>query len=153
EGRTVGEEGLRMAEAVGHPGNLMSASHGLGMLALCQGNVSQGLPLLERAVSLCQDEDLLAWFPLMAAALGTAYILSGRVADAVSLLTQAMEQSITRAMVAYEVLCRLALAEAQMRADRLEDAHALAQQTLTLARERQERSQQAYALRLLGEIA
>jgi tetratricopeptide (TPR) repeat protein len=35
----------------------------------------------------------------------------------------------------------------------LDDAHTLAVQALTLARERQERGNEAYALRLLGEIA
>jgi hypothetical protein len=43
--------------------------------------------------------------------------------------------------------------EAQMLAGRLEDAHALAEQTLALARAHQERGNEAYALRLLGEIA
>jgi len=40
-----------------------------------------------------------------------------------------------------------------MLADRLEEAHALAAQALALARAYQERSNQAYALRLLGDIA
>ena len=40
-----------------------------------------------------------------------------------------------------------------MLAGRLEEAHALAERVLALARERQERGHQAYALRLLGEIA
>ena len=40
-----------------------------------------------------------------------------------------------------------------MLAGRLEDAHVLAEQTLALAREHQERGNEAYALRLLGEIA
>ena len=40
-----------------------------------------------------------------------------------------------------------------MLAGRLEEAHALAEQALAHARAYQERSHQAYALRLLGEIA
>jgi len=71
----------------------------------------------------------------------------------VPLLTQAMEQTIATAMVGEQVLCSLPLGEAQVLAGRLEEAHALAEQTLALAREHQERSNQAYALRLLGEIA
>ena len=68
-------------------------------------------------------------------------------------LTQAMEQSTARETVAYQVLCRLPLGEAQLLAGRLEEAHTLAEGALALAREHQERSNQAYALRLLGEIA
>ena len=40
-----------------------------------------------------------------------------------------------------------------MLAGRLEEAHALAEGTLTLARAHQERGNQAYALRLFGDIA
>ena len=40
-----------------------------------------------------------------------------------------------------------------MLAGRLEEAHALAERALALARVHQERGNQAYALRLLGEIA
>ena len=40
-----------------------------------------------------------------------------------------------------------------MLADHLEEAHALAEQALALARAHQERGNQAYALRLLGDIA
>ena len=40
-----------------------------------------------------------------------------------------------------------------MLAGRLEEAHALAEHTLAHAREHQERGYQAYALRLLGDIA
>ena len=93
EGRALGEEGLRIAEAVAHPASLMMASWGIGLLALRQGDLPRALPLLERAVGLCQDADLPSYFPWMAAALGAAYTLAGRVADAVPLLTQAMEQT------------------------------------------------------------
>jgi tetratricopeptide (TPR) repeat protein len=51
------------------------------------------------------------------------------------------------------VLCGLSLGEAHLRAGSLEEAHALAERTLALAREHQERGNEAYALRLLGNIA
>jgi len=92
-------------------------------------------------------------FPLVAATLGTAYTLDGHVADAVSLLTQAMEQVTATERVDFQALCRLSLGEAYVLAGRLEEARALAERTLVLVRERQERGNEAYALRLLGEIA
>jgi tetratricopeptide (TPR) repeat protein len=152
EGRTLGEEGFRIAEEVDHPGSLMYAYHGIGLLALRQGHMPRALPLLERAMSLCQDADLPLFFPWIAAALGTAYALAGRGADAVPLLTQALEQATATATVVHQALCRLSLGEAHLLADRLDEAHALAARTLALARERQECGHQAYALRLLGEI-
>ena len=152
EGRAFGEEGLRIAEAVAHPGSLMYASHGIGMLSLRQGDLPRALPLLERAVGLCREADLPAYFPWTAAALGAAYALSGRVADAVPLLTQAIEQAITMEMGGFQVLCGLSLGEAQVLVGRMEEAHALAERALALTREHQERGRQAYALHFLGEI-
>jgi tetratricopeptide (TPR) repeat protein len=153
EGRVLGEEGLRIAEEVAHPASLTRALWGLGLLCLCQGNLFKALPLLERAVAICHEADLPFLFPWMAAALGAAYTVAGRIADAVPLLTQALEQIMAQDMVGDQVFCSLSLGEAHLLAGELEEAHALAEQALTLAREHQERSHEAYALRLLGDIA
>ena len=134
EGRALGEEGLQIAKAVAHPGSLMHASWGIGVLFLRQGDLPRALPRLERAVRICQDADLPLFFPRMAAPLGVAYTLGGRVADAVPLLTQAMERAMATERGEYPALCRLLLGEAQVLAGRLEEAHALAERALALAR-------------------
>jgi tetratricopeptide (TPR) repeat protein len=152
EGSVLGEEGLGIAEAVDHPGSLMVASWGAGLVPLRQGELSKALPRLERALGLCQEASISALFPLMASVLGTAYTLGGRVADAVPLLTQALEQTMALERVVTQALCSLSLGEAQVLAGRLEEAHALAEQTLAHARAYQERGNEAYALRLLGDI-
>jgi predicted ATPase/class 3 adenylate cyclase len=152
-GRAFGEEGLQIAEAVEYPGSLMRASWGIGLLFLRQGDLPRARPLLERAVDLCQNADLPFFFPLMAAALGTAYTLGGRIADAVPLLTQALEQTRAMTIANWQAPCGLSLGEAHLLAGRLEEAQALVEQALTLARGQQERGNQAYALRLLGDIA
>ncbi len=85
--------------------------------------------------------------------MGAAYTLAGRVADAVPLLTKAIEQATAMERVENQAFCSLSLGEAQMQAGRLEEAHALAEHALALARAHQERGSQAYALRLLGDIA
>jgi tetratricopeptide (TPR) repeat protein len=64
-----------------------------------------------------------------------------------------MEQITTMDLVVLQALCRLSLGEAQMWVGRLEEAQALAEQALALARAHQERGNEAYALRLLGDIA
>jgi tetratricopeptide (TPR) repeat protein len=89
----------------------------------------------------------------MAVALGAAYTLAGRVTDAVPLLTQVMERTTVTEMVVFQALCRLPLGEAHLLAGRVEEAHALAEHALAHARAHQERGHQAYALRLLGDIA
>src|SRR2546428_1078625 len=55
--------------------------------------------------------------------------------------------------VDFQAFCRLSLGEAQLLAGRLEEAHTRAEQALALARAHQERGHEAYALRLIGEIA
>ena len=152
EGSAFGEEGLRIAEAMEQPASIMRASWGVGLLSLRQGDLPRALPRLEQAVRICQDVDLPAFFPWLAAALGETYILAGRIADAVPLLTQALEQTTARASIDLQVLCLLPLGEAHVRAGRLEEAHALAEHTLALTRGHQERGHEAYALHLLGAI-
>jgi tetratricopeptide (TPR) repeat protein len=153
EGRSLGEEGLRIAEAVAHPGSLMVASWGIGLLSLRQGDLSRALPLLDRAVGICQDADLPTYFPRMAVALGGAYTLAERDADAVPMLTRVMVQTTATGRVNLQALGSLSLGEAHLLAGRLGEAHALAERALALARAHQERGEQAYALRLFGEVA
>ena len=129
------------------------ASWGIGLLAFRQGDLPRALLRLERVMGLCQDADLPLYFPWIAPALGAVYTLGGRIADAVSLLTQAIAQTTAMEMITMQALCHLSLGEVQLLAGHLEEAHALAEGALALACEHQERGHQAYALRLLGEIA
>jgi class 3 adenylate cyclase/tetratricopeptide (TPR) repeat protein len=147
EGRACGEEGLRIAEELDHPEGLIWAFWGIALLALRQGDLDRALPLLDRAMVFCQDADFQFFLPLLAADLVAAYTMAGRFADAVPLLTPAVGR------VGDWGRSHVALGEAQMLAGHLEEAHALAEQALGLTRERQQRGLQAYALRLLGNIA
>jgi tetratricopeptide (TPR) repeat protein len=153
EGFALGEEGLRIAEAANHPASLMVASWGIGLLALRRGDLPPALPRLERALGICQEADLPVWFPRMAALLGEAYALGGRIADAIPLLTQAMERTVAGETAVYQALCSLSVGHAQLQAGHLEEAQVLAERALALACKHQERGNQAYALRLLGDIA
>jgi tetratricopeptide (TPR) repeat protein len=152
EGRALGEEGLQIAEAVAHPASLMWPYYGMGQLFLRQGDLPKAVLWLERAVGICQDAELPAYFPRLASALGAAYTLAGRVADAVALLTQALQRSMAMARAHFETLCRLPLGEAQALAGHLEEAYTHAERALALACAHHERGNQAYALRLLGGI-
>src|SRR5262245_34623510 len=153
EGISLGHEGLRIAEASNHAISLVFAGWKIGLLALRQGDLPRALPLLERAMSICQNTDFPSFFTQVCADLGAAYTLGGRGADAVLLLTQALEQSATMESVHGQALCSLSLGEAQMLSGHLEEAHALAERALAGAREHQRRGNEAYALRLLGDIA
>jgi tetratricopeptide (TPR) repeat protein len=85
--------------------------------------------------------------------LGYAYALSGRLAEALPLLKQAVEQcAATKNIVLYPLLVAH-LGEAYLLAGRIEDASQQAQHALERSRDLKQRSHEAYALRLLGEIA
>jgi class 3 adenylate cyclase/tetratricopeptide (TPR) repeat protein len=153
EGLALGEEGLRIAGAVEHPGSLMYAAWAIGLLFLRQGDLPRALPRLEQAVDSCQEADFPGYFPRMAVALGVAYTLAGRISDAMPLLMQAMELAMAPERAGHQASCRLSLSEAHLLAGRLEEARALAEGALALAHAHRERGNEAYALRLLGEIA
>jgi tetratricopeptide (TPR) repeat protein len=153
EGRVSGEEGLRIAEAVGHRASLIFAYWGAGLPYLHQGDLPQALPLLERALGICQDADLSLVFPWVASSLGLVYTLSGWFADALPLLEKAVEQNATLGRWVHHALFVVTLGEAQMLAGRLEEARTLAERALGHARTYKERGNEAYALRLLGAIA
>jgi tetratricopeptide (TPR) repeat protein len=152
-GRVLGEEGLLIAEAIAHPDSLLNASRGVGLLALRQGNVSRALQVLERAIGIGREAEVSNAVHNIGPWLGATYILAGRVADAVPLLTQALDQILAQDIGENLVFCSLALGEAHMLAGHLEEAHALAEQALVFARAHQERGNEVYILRLLGEMA
>jgi class 3 adenylate cyclase/tetratricopeptide (TPR) repeat protein len=153
EGRALGDEGLRIAEAVAQPASLMYAHWGVGFLALRQGDLPRALPLLERAVGICQDASLPLYFCRVAVALGAAYTLAGRFVDAVPLLMRATEQDARFDTADHAMFGSLSLGEAHLLVGRLEEARAFAEGALVDTCARQERGNQAYALLLLGDIA
>jgi predicted ATPase/class 3 adenylate cyclase len=145
EGIALGEETVRLAEEIGQPWSLTAAYLGVGHLYLRKGELQRAIPLFERGLSLSQSGDAPMTLTTFAACLGAAYALSGRLTEALPLLEQALEQN-GHAPVAY-------LSQGYLLAGRLEEAHTLAERTLALTRVHQQRGHQAYALRLLGEIA
>jgi tetratricopeptide (TPR) repeat protein len=153
EGIAVGEAGLRIAEAVNHPVSLVTAYRCVGLPYLRQGNLHQALPVLERAMSLCEEADLPLHFSLMALALGAAYVLCGRIDEAMRLLERVLEQATSSSTIPIRMKQLSALGEAHLHAGRLQEAHTLAAPALEYFHTYQERGYEAYALRLLGDIA
>jgi tetratricopeptide (TPR) repeat protein len=153
EGVARGEEAIRVAEASEHLTNLTMACTGAGRLLLRQGNVHKAVPVLERGLSLCETGPTSTFFILTAALLGYAYALAGRVAEALPLLAQVLEDADRSGFIYSYALWVAWLSEAYLLAGRKEDALVLAHQALERSRAQKERGHQAYALRLLGEIA
>ncbi len=153
EGMAHGEEAVRIAEAVDHPNSLIYAYLGVGCLSLRKGDLSRAIPVLERCLDLCRVFNILLWFPETASALGCAYALSGRVAEALPLLEQAEQKGAALGTMGGHGLQVGYVSEAYLLAGRMEEAIQLAGRALALSRDHKERGYQAWALRLLGEIA
>jgi class 3 adenylate cyclase/tetratricopeptide (TPR) repeat protein len=153
EGVAHGEEAIRIAEAVDHPHSLILAYLGVGFLALRQRDLSRAIPVLERCLDLCRVYNSLLWFPETAAALGYTYVLSGRVAEALPLLEQADQRDAAMGTMGGRSLRVSYASEAYLLAGRMEEALQRAERALDLSRDHKERGYQAWALRLLGEIA
>jgi tetratricopeptide (TPR) repeat protein len=152
EGEAHGREAIRMAEAPNHPASLVEALLGLAYLHDVRGQLGQAIGLLERAVALYRDWNLSIFAHAMAS-LGHVYAASGRVGDGLSLLRQAVTAHESAGIWYFHSISVLQLGEAYLLADQLEDARASADRGLRLIRERGERGYEAWALRLLGEIA
>jgi tetratricopeptide (TPR) repeat protein len=111
----------------------------------------RAIPVLERAMSLCQDWHILLLVRRQAAALGLAYALDGRVAAGLALVEHGVEQQVAREIPRFLAPLVTQLSEAYLLAGRLEDAHTHAAQAFELARQCTQRGTQAWALWLLGE--
>jgi tetratricopeptide (TPR) repeat protein len=153
EGIARGVEGIRIGEALDHPFSLALACWGLAELYIIRGEHDQAIALAERGLALCRDWSLTVLSPVLARVSGHAYALSGRVVEGVSFLRNAVtgHESAGRRGTASSVFGQLG--EALLLAGQLEDADAFATRSLVLTREVGGPGPEAWALRLLDEIA
>jgi predicted ATPase len=153
EGRAYAEEAIRLAETVDHPYSFVVACDAVGQFFLRQGGVSQAIGVFERALTLRETVNLPAIFRRCHMGLGAAYALAGRVSEALPLLERGLERFRTNGMWGIAALFPVWLGEGYVLAGRLEEARQLGQQALEITRAQKRQGYQAYALRLLGNIA
>jgi tetratricopeptide (TPR) repeat protein len=153
EGGAHGHEAIRIAEALDHPISLIFACLFLAYVKSVRGELSQAARLLERAVAQCRDWNITTWTPIATASLGHVYAWSGRLEEGMSWLQQAVAAHESTGIGYFQSISVAQLGEAYLLADQVEDARAYAERAVRLARERGERGHEAWALRLLGEIA
>ncbi len=152
-GMAYGEEAIRLAQAADHPYSLTFTHCGVGTLLLLKGDVRSAITLLERGRELCQAFDFPLMMPLFASSLGAAYALSARAAEAIPLLEHAERHAVSMQRMGEHSILVTRLGEAYLAAGRVGEATTTARHALQLARRHKERGREAYALRLLGEIA
>ena len=152
-GMTLGHEAVRLAETLNHPYSQAFACRALGQVHSLKGEFRQAIPLLERGVSLCREWNLHFVAPTMAELLGYVYAVSGRLSEGLDLLRDATADAESIEFTMFLTPAIVHFGEAQLLADQVDEAAVSAERTLALAREHGQRSQEAWAQRLLGEIA
>ena len=152
EALAAAEEGLRIAQAAGHPYSEIYARFGLGYAHLRHGDFAVATRVLEPGLALCRGMDIRFVLPFVAASLGSAYLWSERVAYAVLLLEEAVEAITAMRMLGLRSWFIPFLAEAYLVLGRIPEALERAEQAVALARSQQERGWEAWALKVLGDI-
>ncbi|HVI86542.1 MAG TPA: AAA family ATPase, partial [bacterium] len=152
EAAAQGEEVLRIAREVDYPGDLVYAYRSVGFVSLRRGAILQAIPPLERAVELCRGARMRSLFDVTAAHLGYAYALSGRLPEGVALIEEALADPEATGTIHHPLLLAY-LGEAHLLAGRRDEAVAVARRALDLAHRQKEQGNEAWVLRLLGDIA
>jgi class 3 adenylate cyclase/tetratricopeptide (TPR) repeat protein len=152
EASSHAQQALRIADGADHPFTLAEALTGVGSVSLAQGDLDPAIDALERARALIRRWNFQLWAVL--ARLGYACALSARADEGRELLEEVIQDATTMSSMGVGRAMQLAwLGEAYLLEGRLDDALERAQQAVSLARRHQERSHEAWSLRLLGEIA
>jgi class 3 adenylate cyclase/tetratricopeptide (TPR) repeat protein len=152
EARSQAQEGLRIAEGAEHPFTVAEALTAVGSVLLARGDIDPAIEALGRARVLIRTWNLQSWAAL--ARLGYAYVLCGRSIEARELLEEVTRHSTTMSSLGVGRAMQLAwLGEACLLGGQRDDAREHAHQAMSLAQRHQERSHEAWILRLLGTIA
>jgi tetratricopeptide (TPR) repeat protein len=152
EGRSYSEDGIRLAESTVNHYDRVTIYCSLGYLTLRQGDPEQAIAFLERSLELSRSASLRTWIPRVMAILGAAYTLAGRTEAALSLLEQS-EHAIFQGHIIDQTLRIIWLGEIFLLSGRQDEALLRAQHALELSQNQGEQGQEAWALRLLGDIA
>ena len=149
EGLGVAARALEAAEAAGRAFEIAYACSAMGDAHVYRTEFQSAILVLERGLELCETWGFRLILPGTACALGYAHVLSGRVDRGMSVLERGVDLASGRANTVQLIM----FGEASLVAGRRDDAMTAAARALEFSRTHQERANEAWALRLLGEIA
>ena len=148
----LAREASSIADESGHPQSMISACLALGTAHLRRGDHERAISMLEQGRALAEANALSQLILELAPALSSAYALSGRTADAEALVEDAVARAIALRNRLGHWIRAGGLAEAYLSAGRAEDALPLAQLYVDVTRMVKARGNEAWALRLLGDV-
>ena len=147
------EEAVRVAETSSGPMDRAWSYYALGRAHHARTDWERAIPLLERAATLSEREGHAPYLPRMLAGLASAHAQSGNTAEAVPLLERALAAGRAIRFAYGESLILCQLGTTCVESGRVDEAQRYASQALSLARERGERAEEAWALLLFGDVA
>src|SRR5262249_25777941 len=120
---------------------------------LVRGDLGRAIPLLERELARCEAASIPMGSRLLPSALGYAHALAGRPDIGGPLIENAVRKAEGLQVVFRYALWLRWLGEAFLLAGARSEAGRLGERALRLATEHKEFGHEAYALRLLGDLA
>ena len=153
DGVTYAEEGIQIAEEVGDASVIIYVNCSLAFLYILKGDLDKAIPLLERALTTCRVSNILVYIPFVSSRLGFAYANAGRVVEGLPFLEQGVEDSASAGRLAFLSLSTAWLSEGHLFLGHLEKADILAERALKIAKQHKEHAHEAWALKLLGDVA
>jgi len=148
-----GQEAVRLAESGKSPFALIAALAGLGAAYVRRAQPADAIPPLQSALELCRGYNFNNWLATVAGYLGSAHASLGEVERGIALLETAVDVGARAGIMSSYSLWLTHLGEACLLAHRVQDAQGHASRALALASEHKERGYEAWALRLIAEIA
>jgi class 3 adenylate cyclase/tetratricopeptide (TPR) repeat protein/DNA-binding XRE family transcriptional regulator len=122
EGADLGDEAVRLAEALDRPFDLAYVLSDLGRVYLRRGDLARAIAVLERGLAICQTREMPGITIQTMWPLGAAYTLAGRAGEAVSLLERAAAQDVSHRGRIFESFLLVHLGEAYLANGQIEDA-------------------------------
>jgi tetratricopeptide (TPR) repeat protein len=153
EGAVLAGQGVDLAEDLGQPFTRAVAHLGIGGFRLREGTFDAAAVPLEKGLALCREWDIPYWVHWITARLGYAYAFLGRREEAASLLETAVKHAAATRYVPGYSQGLAWMGEVHLHADRTDAAREAGTTALDNARRHGERGIEAWALRLLGDVA
>ncbi len=148
----IGDEALQTAEQSKHPFSLLYAATYIAHVLVRQGRFDSAVPLLERAIAICEETASEILFPLASSLLGYAYTQTGRSAGGILQMCDALESSVAQGLGTRRALGATWLADAYLRIGQTQRAAELANSALAVADRSGELGFKAWAHYTLGSI-
>jgi class 3 adenylate cyclase/tetratricopeptide (TPR) repeat protein len=145
-------DAMQVAELAHHPYSVVLACWAHGDVSLFQGELVRAMAALERAQSLCEEQGFALMAPIVARTLGEAYALEGRHQPALALLQRAVDELAAMNYMPTLPSAYAGLSEALLLAGRLAEARRCGERARELCRVHRQRGNEAYVLRVLGDI-